>query len=143
MDELLSLVTPKFRGWNWIRLDDGRKVHSVKILNENGQSKISFDGEFSEAEVRAAAMRILRQEKDRRQQAAKRASDTRAARRNQDVYLAASLYMRGRLSPSNMCFICHRAITDPSSAQRGIGSECWQEVLRVAEQLQIKKESTK
>ncbi len=139
MDDLLELLTPKFRGWGWVRLSDGRKVFNVKIANENGVSKIAFDGEFSESEVRQTVLKILQREKGRRQEAAKRAVETRAIRRKQDVYRAAKLYAENNLTPSRRCLCCKRVITDLTSFQRGVGSECWQEVLRVFETLSREK----
>jgi hypothetical protein len=45
------------------------------------------------------------------------------------------LYAENNLTPSRRCLCCKRVITDPTSFQRGVGSECWQEVLRVFETL--------
>jgi hypothetical protein len=33
------------------------------------------------------------------------------------------------------CEICGRALSDPESIKRGIGSECWQHVLSAVEKL--------
>ena len=135
MDDLSGLLTPKFRGWSWVRLSDGRKVMNVRVIDVGGVAKITFDGDFPESEVREAAFKILQRKKNLRQEAAKRAVETRAIRRKQDVYRAAKLYSQNNLTPSRRCLCCKRVITDLTSFQRGVGSECWQEVLRVFETL--------
>lgn len=142
-DELLSLVTPKFRGWKWIRLPSGHKARNVRIVDEGGVSRLHFEGDFSETDVRQAALTTLRRDKQIRSEAAKKAALVRQIRVEQKVHLIAKLYIANRLHPSCVCGLCGRELEDNSSIQRGVGTECWQRVLQKVEMLtsQIGKQS--
>ena len=135
MDELLSLVTPKFRGWSWIRLPNGDKVRNVRVVVDGGVSRLCFDGGFTEAEVREVAIQTLRRKKQRRSDSAKKASVTRKSRVDQMVHVVAKHYTENKLQPSSFCLICGRFVGDPESVKRGVGADCWQKVLRVVETL--------
>lgn len=66
----------------------------------------------------------------RRSEAAKRAAKTRALRREKRVTEAAKRILAGEgIGESMHCEICGKALSDPESIKRGIGSECWQDVL--------------
>jgi uncharacterized protein DUF6011 len=49
--------------------------------------------------------------------------------------IAAALVAGRKLGPARHCVVCRRALDDPSSIDRGIGSECWQTVLGLVEQI--------
>jgi hypothetical protein len=69
-------------------------------------------------------------EHQRRSDSAKRAAQTRAARRERMVYkIAERLRTGGTLQRSEHCLLCHKVLSDTESIERGIGSECWQMVL--------------
>src|SRR5262249_37907513 len=84
--------------------------------------------------VRAAVSAADARRYDRRSRAAKKAAVTRARRHAQRVYQAAMRIARGiGIGEQHNCYICARRLDDPDSIARGIGSECWQEVLRKIE----------
>lgn len=75
-----------------------------------------------------------RRQHERRSKAASKAADTRARRRERLVYeVAQRLKDGGTLTPSARCIFCRRALSDAESRARGIGAECWQGALKVAE----------
>jgi hypothetical protein len=78
----------------------------------------------------------------RRKKGAARAAVTRKNRREKRVHDIAAKILRDEeikpfMAPSKRsstvwvphCAICHREISDEISISRGIGSECWQELL--------------
>jgi hypothetical protein len=90
---------------------------------------------YPEQLVRAAVAGAEARRHERRSCAAKRAAVTRANRRTRDVQRAArAIAQRQRTGPRHTCFVCGRGLGDPQSIERGIGSECWQDVLRAVEE---------
>lgn len=66
-----------------------------------------------------------------RSKTAKKAAVTRAKRREQKVYIAPEKIVKGHAcGPRTHCFICGKGVSDPPSIERGIGSDCWQDVLK-------------
>jgi hypothetical protein len=50
------------------------------------------------------------------------------------IYHMAQTIVEGRVyGPRNHCFICRRGLGDVDSIERGIGSECWESVLKMIE----------
>jgi Family of unknown function (DUF6011) len=39
-----------------------------------------------------------------------------------------------KIDPRNNCVICGRGLDDPQSIARGVGSECWQDVVEAIAQ---------
>jgi Family of unknown function (DUF6011) len=73
---------------------------------------------------------------ERRIAAAKLAAETRGRRRKRKVYAAAKklTFQGDKIGPRNNCVICGRGLDDPQSIARGVGSECWQDVLTAISQ---------
>jgi hypothetical protein len=66
----------------------------------------------------------------RRSEATKRAGKTRAVRREKRVAEAAKCILAGiGIGEATRCQICLKDLSDPESIKRGIGPECWQDVL--------------
>jgi hypothetical protein len=116
--------------YRWISPPDGteQRLYNVGVLadgtlhNPNG-----YPPDIVRNAVEAAnARRHLR-----RCEAAKRAGKTRALRREKRVEEAVRRLLAGLGIPHEgiHCWICGKALSDPDSMWRGIGSECWQEVL--------------
>ena len=70
-----------------------------------------------------------------RAQAAQRAAETRKRRRALRVDLAAIRLLRDLQTkrPRTHCGVCGRTLKDEASRARGIGPECWNQVLRILE----------
>jgi rubrerythrin len=76
---------------------------------------------------------------ERRSRAAKKAGETRRRRREKQVYVIAKRMVEGHnTGPRHHCVICGRGLDDPQSIDRGIGSECWQDIMREITRLRAK-----
>lgn len=64
----------------------------------------------------------------RRFEAAAKAAATRRRRREKRVHEAAA---RIDVGPRQACYVCGRGLADEQSIDRGIGPECWQDVLEL------------
>jgi uncharacterized protein DUF6011 len=72
---------------------------------------------------------------------ARRHGMNKAKRRREDrIYEAADAYRQGNgIGNGTTCYICSRRLTDPPSITRGIGPECWEGVLRLAESAEYRR----
>lgn len=112
--------------WKWIR-HDGDVLLDVGI-NDDG-TLWNPHGE-PEATVRAAIAAAEERDRHRRSKAARKAAETRRKRQERQVYKVAHEIVDGhRFGPASHCVICKRGLDDPQSIERGIGSDCWQDVL--------------
>jgi hypothetical protein len=85
---------------------------------------------YDEAIVREAIRQASERVHERRSEAAKRAAATKRQRRDRRVYEVARRIMAHEgIGRQRYCFICGKSLTDAESIVRGIGSDCWQEVL--------------
>jgi hypothetical protein len=94
---------------------------------------------YPEAEVRAAIQKAQEELRQRRSAAAQKASVTRGRRHDKRVAeMARRIASIGGI-PINLnakhCQLCGKHLSDPESMGRGVGSECWQGVLAMAEQM--------
>jgi hypothetical protein len=70
----------------------------------------------------------------KRSASAKKAAVTRAKRANLRVLqVAQKIVTREATGPARTCFICGKALSDQESIARGVGSECWREILHAIE----------
>lgn len=118
--------------YKWVHHND-TKLFQVGILpdgtlyNPNG---------YPDIEVRAAVLAADQRRHERRSRAAKEASKTRALRQQRKVHtIAHRIAARQSTGPRHHCYVCGRGLADPQSITRGIGSECWQDVLNEIERL--------
>jgi hypothetical protein len=113
--------------WNRIRTDDGVEYYSVGILADG---TLWNPNNYPEDAVRAAVLRAEAKRHQRRSNAAKKAGETRRQRRQEDIWAIAQLIAaKQETGPRRWCYVCGRKLDDRASIARGIGSECWQEVL--------------
>jgi hypothetical protein len=81
--------------------------------------------------VKAAVEAADARRHERKSQAAKKAAETRARRREKKVYsVVTRLLAADPIGPRINCIVCGRGLTDAQSIDRGIGSECWQDILK-------------
>ncbi len=86
--------------------------------------------------VRAAVLGAEARRHERRSESAKKAAETRRARRDRKVQQIAERARQGQgIGNRSHCYVCGKSLGDPASIARGIGPECWQDVLSVAEAL--------
>lgn len=117
--------------YKWIRTPGGR-LYDIGIL---GDGTLHNPRGYPDGAVREAVEAANERRRQRRSEAAKRAAVTRRKRRERAVYeLVAKLRDGGQLpGPAANCVICGKALNDPESIERGIGSDCWQAVLAALE----------
>jgi hypothetical protein len=99
---------------------------------------------YPEEVVRAAVLAANEDCRQRRSHSAKKAVETRARRREKRVYeVSQKLLLGHKYGPTTHCVICGKSLGDPQSIERGIGSDCWQEILRSLEKHRDDDENTK
>jgi hypothetical protein len=115
--------------WKWVWRDAARieRLFQVGVLpdgtlfNPNG---------YPDDVVRTAIAAAEARRHECRSNAAKMAAETRAERQQNRVgYIAKRIAAAQKTGPRTHCYVCGRHLTDPESITRGIGSECWQDVL--------------
>ena len=117
--------------WVWFDQKAGKRFYDVGILDDG--SLHSPNG-YLESAVHAAVLAADTRKHERRKQAAKKAAVTRARRRELKVdWIARRIVEKQQTGPQSHCHICGRGLSDPPSIERGIGSECWQDVLAAIE----------
>jgi hypothetical protein len=116
--------------WRFI-IHDGVQYASVGI---NPDGTLHNPNGYPEDKVRAAITFACDRRHQRRSEAARKAAETRARRRERKVTeIVTLLRSGGRLTPAANCRICRRPVDDPESVARGIGSDCWQDILAAIE----------
>jgi Family of unknown function (DUF6011) len=111
----------------------GRNLAGCSLHNPNG---------YPDDLVREAVLAADVQCKELRSAAAKKAAVTRAARQQKRVYsIATKMSANSPIGPRSNCAVCGRGLGDPESIDRGIGSECWQDVLRECEEISVVREA--
>jgi hypothetical protein len=106
---------------------NGQRLHSIGVLSDG--SLYNPNG-YPEEIVRAAVAGAEQRRHDRLSAAATKAAATRRRRREKRVYdTARRIIEHGSQGPADHCCICGRGLADSASIERGIGSECWQDVL--------------
>jgi hypothetical protein len=103
------------------------------LFNPNG---------YPEDVVRSAVLAAIEDGKKRRSDAAKKAGVTRAIRMKRRVYeVVQKLGLGHKYGPRASCYICGKGLGDQQSIGRGIGSDCWQEVMKVMTQQREEEDS--
>lgn len=93
---------------------------------------------YPEDVVRQAVHAADIREREARSQAARKAAATRARRQATKVYGTARRIVDGNvLGPRAKCSICARKLDDAHSTERGVGPECWDQVLDALETLRV------
>jgi hypothetical protein len=121
--------------WKWIRHGDRRLINVV--FRADGTATAD-DGSTHEPVLEEVALAALvtanRDLNAERSAAARKAAETRKKRHDRRVYAIVEALRHGQqLTPSGKCRCCGKGLTDDESRRRGIGSECWQGVLRALE----------
>lgn len=89
---------------------------------------------YPEDEVRASVLEADARRHERRSRGAKKAAVTRQRRTVKLVHVTAQRILKNEnIGPRSHCEICGRGLSDQQSIERGIGSECWQDVLTAIE----------
>ena len=107
------------------------KLYDVGVLSDG---TVHNPQGYPEDIVRAAVAAADARRHERRSLAAQKAGATRHRRRQKRVAEIAARILAGHdISERTNCAICGRGLGDPASIKRGIGSECWQDLLAILE----------
>jgi hypothetical protein len=122
--------------YTWVRFN-GEYLKDIGVLDDG--SLYNPNG-YPEQDVRAAVAAADERRRVKRSEAAKKAGVTRRARQEKRVYkIARRIFVEGQgQGPALNCVICGRGLTDDESIGRGIGSECWQEVLTAIQPREVR-----
>jgi hypothetical protein len=116
--------------WKWVR-HEGQMYYDIGWADDG--SMYNPHG-YPEDVVEDALLGAIERRAERRSKAAKQAAETRRIRKEKRVYEVARQIVDGHaFGPRKHCYICGRGLGDPESIERGIGSDCWQDVLTIIE----------
>jgi hypothetical protein len=123
--------------WRWVRGEDQVRLYDVGIFadgtlhNPNG---------YPEDVVRGAISRAVERRHQIQSEAASRGAVTRARRREMRLAELAEMWRTGRgIGARKSCAVCGKGFSDPLSVARGVGPECWQDLLACIEALTQRK----
>jgi uncharacterized protein DUF6011 len=113
--------------WVWVN-DSHDRLFDVGILADGSlYNPRGYPPEI----VRNAVLKAIERQHEWQSQAAKKAAVTRARCRGKKIYaVIKKLQLGHKYGPANHCVICGKELGDPESITRGIGSDCWQLVIR-------------
>ena len=112
--------------YNWVT-HEGERLYEVGILADG---TLHNPRGYPDDVVRAAVLAADARKHERRSRAAKKAATTNSERRALKVQIIAKrIAAKQATGPARRCYVCGRKLTDQQSISRGIGAECWQEVL--------------
>jgi hypothetical protein len=117
--------------WSDMHLRSTRGFPGLCDIGLNSDGSLSNPFGYPIGAVRACLARAILAARERRRASARAAAKTAARRRQFKVWEAAHR-VREKQGIGNLqsCFVCGRALTDPPSITRGIGPECWEEVVQ-------------
>jgi hypothetical protein len=116
--------------YRWVRHASGRGTFADVGILEDGT--LHNPNGYPEAEVRAGVEAAIARRKERRKKAAAKAVVTRARRLARRKGQIADQIRQGHgVGPRDTCACCLKALQDALSMERGIGPECWQQILQL------------
>jgi Family of unknown function (DUF6011) len=120
--------------YKWVYYNDGTRLTQLRDVGILPDGTLHNPRGYPDDVVRAAVLAADERRHARASQAAKKAAETRRRRQDKKINAAALALAAGRqLGPRSNCYVCGRGLGDPQAIARGIGSECWQDVLRSIE----------
>jgi hypothetical protein len=121
--------------YRWVT-SEGQRLYSVGILPDG---TLVNPNKYDPERVRAAVLAADERKYARRSASAKKAAVTRAKSTKLRVAQAARKFVAQEATgPARHCFICGKTVSDPESIARGVGSDCWQNVLQQIEATQVR-----
>ena len=122
--------------YKWVYYNDGTRIAQLRDVGILPDGTLHNPRNYPEEMVRAAVLAADERRHKRASQAAKKATETRRRRQDKKIDAAALALAAGKqLGPRSNCYVCGRGLGDPQAIARGIGSECWQDVLRSIERV--------
>jgi hypothetical protein len=111
-------------------------------FNRNGKAYPKAFGDYSPEKYSSERMQAAREAalndfKQKRKEAAAKATKTRKRRSEANYYnIAAQLLTGIKIGPRTSCAVCKKTLTDSPSIKRGIGPECWCRIISIQTRLQ-------
>ena len=125
--------------WKMVWGADGGALRDVGIAADG---TLHNPHGYPEELVRASIAGALDRQRARRSAAAQKAAKTRKARQEAKVYEVVEGIASGKAyGPADNCVCCWKGLDDPESIRRGIGSDCWQRVLKLVKERQQRLEA--
>ena len=116
--------------FRWIE-HEGHRLLDIGVLDDGS---VHNPNGYPDALVRAAVQAAEARVSQRLSRAAVKGAVTRRRRVERNVYAVTQGLREGRVyGPRGSCVICGKGLSDVESVERGIGSECWQRMLKVVE----------
>jgi hypothetical protein len=117
--------------YQWVWGDDSRRYYDVWIEPDGS---LHNPNNYPEDLARAAALAA----DERKAKRVRAGVELRRQRREARIYEAARRILKKEgIGNRKWCFCCHKALSDPESIGRAVGSECWQHVLDRVAQLTV------
>jgi Family of unknown function (DUF6011) len=122
-------MSPRAMLYRWCHGPNGERLYGVGILADGS---LRNPHGYPDDIVRAAVLAANAKTRAERSEAAKKAAETRKQRRLKRTAFVAQRILDGHgIGARRNCGICGRGLGDPTSIARGVGSECWQDVLNL------------
>ena len=121
--------------WEWVSTESGRMEGPV-VRIEHGQivEASARDCRWTTTQIVRGVYLAHRRIAERRSASAKKAAETRKGRQDARVYALAKWWLKyEKLPPSKKCHMCGKSLDDAESIDRGVGSDCWQNLLTIIE----------
>jgi hypothetical protein len=113
--------------YRFVTASNGQMLFRVGMLADGS---LHNPNGYPEELVRPAVLAAIERDHKRRSDGAKQAAKTRARRVEKMIHKAArQLIANEKFEPQDRCRICGKNLSDPPSISRGIGSDCWQQIL--------------
>jgi hypothetical protein len=115
--------------YRWCHGPNGEMLYGIGILADGS---LRNPHGYPDDVVRAAVLAADARCRARRSGSAKKAAETRRQRQLKRTATVAQKILAGHgIGARQNCAICGRGLGDPVSIARGVGSECWQDVLNL------------
>src|SRR5262249_35096413 len=109
----------------------GETLYNIGI---DSAGYLSNPHNYPEDKVRNALRWAGAEAEVRKKEGAIHAVETRARRRSKLIHeIAAGILAKRKYGPRSFCCICQKILSDPQSIERGIGPECWDQILVLIE----------
>jgi hypothetical protein len=114
--------------WRALYAEPGVGVYRNVWIEEDGS--LHNPHQYPDEEVRVAVLKADARQVARKTEASERAVATRRRRQAAKIHEAAKrILSKIGIGKQDRCFCCSKVLTDATSIDRGIGSDCWQHVL--------------
>jgi hypothetical protein len=120
------VTAPRDQKFRWVQ-HCGCRLYDVGILADG---TLHNNSGHSDELVREAVLAAIERQRQYRHERAMKGAATRAKRRELKISSIAKKILDGwNCGPGAFCVVCGKAVSDPESISRSIGSDCWGRIL--------------